>query len=64
MALMESQSNAINSFRASHVIREGSVNSMKVDHRYLAQIYRFDNRFLDLRRNPALDPGHGTFFLT
>ena len=35
-ALMESQSDAINSSRASHAIREGVVNSMKVDYPMLA----------------------------
>jgi len=32
MALLESQSNATNSLRASHAICEGSFNSMKVDY--------------------------------
>jgi len=32
MALLESQSNATNSLRASHAIGEGSFNSMKVDY--------------------------------
>ena len=36
MALLESQSNATNSLRASHAICEGSFNSMKVDYPPLA----------------------------
>jgi len=38
MALMESQSITINFSRASHAIREGSVNSMKVDYRFLRPV--------------------------
>jgi hypothetical protein len=43
---MESQSNAIDSSRASYAIREGSVNSMKVD--YLFQYAPFLHRRLHL----------------
>jgi hypothetical protein len=42
MALMGSQSNAINFFRARHVIREGSLNSMKVDYPDFWVVYLFD----------------------
>jgi len=46
MALLESQSNATNSLRASHAICEGSFNSMKVDY----QIVRADTSFFDAQR--------------
>jgi hypothetical protein len=36
MAHMKSQSNAINSSRASHAIREASVNSMKASYRIIS----------------------------
>ena len=41
MALLESQSNATNSLRASHAIGEGSFNSMKVDYPKLSKEENF-----------------------
>jgi len=43
MALLESQSNATNSLRASHAICEGSFNSMKVDYQGMSQLIKVVN---------------------
>jgi len=48
---MESQSNAINSSRASHAIREGSVNSMKVDYHKVRVIKMIEKRIVEYLEN-------------